>query len=299
MKYLITTIAAVVLVGCGTTRQSTEAPDAKPEFKSSVSPDDSGTYTLTNSYTGDALTIELKTDGSFLIPPVGSSDKLIGSWKAENELLILEGATEKSSEAIKIKFNKTTGKVVFGSRKQGELQKDELDRLTVKKHEVNKGEELKGIHKAAKDGDIEAIKLHLVAGADVNGKTVYGETPLHQAANGGHKEIVELLIAKGTDVNAKSDTSWTPLHWAVQEGHMKIVELLIAKGADVNAKDKHDITSLHMSSTQGHKGIAELLIAKGADVNVKNKLNGETPLGWAIRANNLEIANLLREHGGK
>jgi len=32
---------------------------------------------------------------------------------------------------------------------------------------------------------------------------------------------------------------------------------------------------------------------------VKNKLNGETPLGWAIRANNLEIANLLREHGGK
>ena len=60
------------VVGCGTIRQSTEAPDAKQEFKSSVSPDDSGSYTLTYSYTGDALTIELKTDGSFLIPPVGS-----------------------------------------------------------------------------------------------------------------------------------------------------------------------------------------------------------------------------------
>ena len=85
--------------GAGRQGNRLEAPDAKPEFKSSASPDYSGTYTLTNSYTGDALTIELKTDGSFLIPPVGSSDKLIGSWKAENELLILEGATEKNSEA--------------------------------------------------------------------------------------------------------------------------------------------------------------------------------------------------------
>ena len=50
---------------------------------------------------------------------------------------------------------------------------------------------------AAENGNIEAVKQHLDAGADVNAKdNVLGVTPLHNAALGGHKEIVELLIAK-------------------------------------------------------------------------------------------------------
>ena len=57
---------------------------------------------------------------------------------------------------------------------------------------------------AAKDGDIEAVKQHLAAGANVNAKEGISEkTPLHEAASSGHKEIVELLIAKGANVNAK------------------------------------------------------------------------------------------------
>ena len=59
------------------------------------------------------------------------------------------------------------------------------------------------IHKAAFEGDIEAVKQHLAAGADVNAKDEDGYTPLNFAAQQGHKEVVELLIAKGADVNAK------------------------------------------------------------------------------------------------
>ena len=51
------------------------------------------------------------------------------------------------------------------------------------------------IHQAAKAGNIEAVKQHLAAGADVN-KRDNGETPLHYAAIKGHKEIAELLIAE-------------------------------------------------------------------------------------------------------
>ena len=57
-------------------------------------------------------------------------------------------------------------------------------------------------------GDIEAVKQHLDAGADVNARNdpvwEEGSTPLHYAARWGHKEIAELLIAKGANVNAKN-----------------------------------------------------------------------------------------------
>jgi ankyrin repeat protein len=67
------------------------------------------------------------------------------------------------------------------------------------------------IHKAAGDGNIEAVKQYLDGGADVNAKYGGGWTPLHFAAEKGHKEIAELLIAKGADVNTKMKDGDTPL----------------------------------------------------------------------------------------
>ena len=122
----------------------------------------------------------------------------------------------------------------------------------------------RALRKAAKEGNIEAVKKHLAAGADVNAKNEDGGTPLLRAAWGGHKEIAELLIANGADVNVKSGrTATTPLHLAAYKGHKEVVELVIAKGADVNAK-----------------GDA-----------------GDTPLDWAISRKRTETADLLRKHG--
>ena len=93
------------------------------------------------------------------------------------------------------------------------------------------------ITQAAETGDIEAIKQHLAAGADVNTMTA----SLHRAAYNKHKEIIELLIANGVDVNAKNDAAETPLHLATTK---EIAELLIANGADVNATTNRGTTPL-------------------------------------------------------
>ena len=94
---------------------------------------------------------------------------------------------------------------------------------------VGCGESL--IHKAALDGNIQAVKKHIAGGTDVNVKNKYKRTPLIQAAWGGHKEITELLIAKGADVNAKDANGETPLGVAIARKHPETADLLRKHGA--------------------------------------------------------------------
>jgi len=152
------------------------------------------------------------------------------------------------------------------------------------------------IHDAAAAGDIDAVKQHIAAGADVNENVL--STPLHAAALNGHKEIAELLIAKGADVDAKDALGNTPLYNTISfnaalDGYKEIAELLIHNSADVNAQDKNGNTPLHEAATSGLKEVVELLIANGADVNAKKKF-GRTPLHGAATKG---IAELLIAKG--
>ena len=157
------------------------------------------------------------------------------------------------------------------------------------------------LHFAARHKGI--AELLIDKGADVNAKGWKGLTPLHEAASSGHKEIAEQLIAKGADVHTLDDNERNSLFYAARGGHKEVVELLIEKGGDVNAKDERGWTALHAAAYFGHKDMAELLIANGATVNAKY-VDGQTPLNWAIQSipfpkGHPEIADLLREHGGK
>jgi ankyrin repeat protein len=127
------------------------------------------------------------------------------------------------------------------------------------------------INKAARTGNIEAVKQHIAAGTDVNskdkGKWGGGTAPLHWAAT---KEIAELLISKSADVNAKANDGWTPLHWAADKGHKEIVELLIAAGADVNARSRWGGTP-----SRKHPEIADLLRKHGGKTGEELKAERE------------------------
>ncbi len=120
----------------------------------------------------------------------------------------------------------------------------------------------KSLHRAAEEGDIEAVKKHLAAGANKNVRAgKWRDTPLHRAAFWGYTEVVELLINNEVDVNAKDKYGCTPLHDAAEYSHLEIAEMLINRAPDMNAMDN----------------------------------NGDTPLDLA----NGETADLIRKHGGK
>ena len=50
-----------------------------------------------------------------------------------------------------------------------------------------------------------------------------GLTPLHQAVLEGNLQAVKLLVMHGADVNKTDTDTWTPLHAACAEGHSEIV----------------------------------------------------------------------------
>ena len=61
---------------------------------------------------------------------------------------------------------------------------------------------------------LEAVKLCVDLGQDVNAVNEMGLAPLHGAANRGSDEIIKYLVSKGARVDAKDKVGRTPLVWA-------------------------------------------------------------------------------------
>ena len=146
-------------------------------------------------------------------------------------------------------------------------------------------------------GGYEIAKLLISKGADVNVNSkgdVNGGTPLHNAAREGRSETIKILIDNGADVNAKNVGGWTPLDMATSTdaryNHPESGDLLRKHGG------KH--SSIHEAAAVGDaEGVKEFLAA-GTDVNIKDKY-GKTPLDWAVEHDKPETSDLLRKHGGK
>ncbi|MDP6545829.1 MAG: ankyrin repeat domain-containing protein [Phycisphaerae bacterium] len=136
---------------------------------------------------------------------------------------------------------------------------------------------LMDIWTAAAQGNVEAVKRHLTAGAKIDGTFVApgipasGATPLHLAVLCNQGEIARFLIKRGANLNAraKDKHGGTPLHWAAALGRFEICRQLIDSGADVNARDDNAFTPLDAinydpkSRRKIKLRIAELLRARG------------------------------------
>jgi ankyrin repeat protein len=60
------------------------------------------------------------------------------------------------------------------------------------------------------DEVLEAVKLCVERGNDVNAVNLAGETPMHGAAFRGVNAVVDYLVSKGAKLDAKDSRGWTP-----------------------------------------------------------------------------------------
>jgi len=114
--------------------------------------------------------------------------------------------------------------------------------------------------RAAKTGDVAAMRLLLKAGADPKLGTQFGTTPLMAAAGVG------------------SDYGGI---FPPEARSLEAVKLCLELGADVNAVNMNGLTALHGAAARGADQIAQILVEKGARLDVKDK-KGRTPLDIAL-----------------
>ena len=112
---------------------------------------------------------------------------------------------------------------------------------------------------AVQKGDSTGLEELLASGADVNGHTKAGVTPLHVAASSGNTNLIKLLIAKGADVNSRATDGSIPLHAAVASNRKEVVELLIQSGTRIYATDPDGRTPSELAVAMGREAIVEVL----------------------------------------
>ncbi|HYL76718.1 MAG TPA: ankyrin repeat domain-containing protein [Bryobacteraceae bacterium] len=144
---------------------------------------------------------------------------------------------------------------------------------------------------AIRANDLAKLESMLKQGASANAKDNHDVTPLMYAAAAGSVEAMKLLIDKGADVNARNMFESTALIWSATD--IKKIKLLLDHGADVNAVSKQGRTTLLLAALSDHSAdIVRLLIAKGANTKVTDKL-GMTTLTAAAMGNDTETVKLL------
>jgi ankyrin repeat protein len=152
------------------------------------------------------------------------------------------------------------------------------------------------MHVATWEGGVEAIRVLAELGGKVGGRDDEGWAPMHVAAWGRHAEAIELLAELGGNVNVRSNRGTTPMYAAAWAGGVKTIRTLVKLGGDVNGACDLGWIPMHAAALRGHVDAIKLLTELGGDVNRRGP-EGQTPLYVATQQQQLEALSALEDLG--
>ncbi len=153
--------------------------------------------------------------------------------------------------------------------------------------------------RAARDGDLAALRAALAAGADPRAPDLTGQPALHWAARGGALDALDALLDAGADIDqpdARPDFAWTALLAAVHSGNWDAARHLLDRGAGPGLAAANGATPLlHACSAEpgpARDDVVRLLLAAGADPRSGSN-DGTTPLVNAVLSGSRGVVELL------
>lgn len=151
---------------------------------------------------------------------------------------------------------------------------------------------------------IDAARVLIASGADVNAKDLIADTPFLYAGAEGRTEILELILATGK-VNLKDRNRYggNALIPAAHHGHPETVRVLLKTAIDVNHINRLGWTALLETiilsdGGPAHQDIMAQLIAAGADVNLADG-DGVSPLAHARQRGYADMVRMLESAGAR
>ena len=129
-----------------------------------------------------------------------------------------------------------------------------------------KARDVQAACEAVNRSDMKALrKLARRHGGSVFGVLQPGSfAAIHDAAGLGFVDALRVMVDSGADVNVKDELGMTALMKASVKGHVGVVEQLLAHNAGVDLLDKRGLTALWIAEKKGHAAIAALLREHGA-----------------------------------
>ncbi len=120
---------------------------------------------------------------------------------------------------------------------------------------------------AGAEGKLEILKLTIAAGADLKSINRYGGTALTPAAHHGHVEVVRYLVTTDVDIDQVNNLGWTALLEAVilgngNETYQEIIKILLDAGADKSISDNNNDSPLDHAKVRQQVEVIKLLAAK-------------------------------------
>ncbi|XP_046374933.1 ankyrin homolog [Haliotis cracherodii] len=148
------------------------------------------------------------------------------------------------------------------------------------------------LHFSVLQHKMACMLLLISAGAKIDAKDTFGNSPCHYAADDGYCQILDVLLRRSVDVNSQDITSKTPLMKAVRNNKTDAVLRLLRASADLNLTDRNSDMALHYAARNGCVDIIDLLVAGGSLIDVQNYW-GRTPLMEAVCYNHKDAISRL------